>query len=123
MISGHVSPIREAEIELRIIGPSGDSVVVNAIVDTGFTEYLTLPESLAHRLGFQFLDSDKMILANESIVPVDIYAGTVEWDGIQREITIDVSPKSAILVGMRMMYGRKLFIHVVDGGEVRIESN
>ena len=107
---------------MQVFGPSGDSIIPEAVVDTGYTEYLMLSEDLALRLGLPYLSTEHMELADESIIPVDIHSATVEWDGVRRAITVDVSPKSAILVGMSMMYGRKIYVHVIDGGEVRIEA-
>jgi predicted aspartyl protease len=43
MISGIVTADREAIVRLHLRGTSGLGVDVEAVLDTGFTEYLSLP--------------------------------------------------------------------------------
>lgn len=46
MIEGEVTPYREATILLPLLGASGQSVEVEAVLGTGFTDFLTLPSDL-----------------------------------------------------------------------------
>jgi predicted aspartyl protease len=45
MISGKVNASREARIEITVVG-SDQQQTVSAIIDTGFTGFLTLPVQL-----------------------------------------------------------------------------
>ena len=50
MISGKVSPNREAAIELNVSGPTQQPQRTEVVIDTGFNGYLTLPEKRIHDL-------------------------------------------------------------------------
>jgi predicted aspartyl protease len=52
MIVGMVNANREATIRLLVIGPQGYQQEIEAIIDTGFTGFLTLPPLLVTTLGF-----------------------------------------------------------------------
>ncbi len=46
MMRGFISGDREAVLRLRVRGPGGREETVEAVIDTGFNGYLTLPISL-----------------------------------------------------------------------------
>jgi predicted aspartyl protease len=51
MIAGTLNGRLEAVIPLTVFGPNGDSEVVQAIVDSGFTGRLVLPAAVVTKLG------------------------------------------------------------------------
>jgi predicted aspartyl protease len=51
MIIGSVSATKEAVVRLRVRGPAGPGAEVDAVLDTGFTEYLTLPQAIITSLS------------------------------------------------------------------------
>ncbi len=51
MITGVVNTDYEAVISLQVQGPSGQEREVNAVIDTGFNGFLTLPPILVTALG------------------------------------------------------------------------
>jgi predicted aspartyl protease len=55
MITGMVNANREATIRLVVSGPSGQQQEIEAIIDTGFTGFLTLPPALIQALGLAWL--------------------------------------------------------------------
>jgi hypothetical protein len=60
-------------------------------------------------------------LANGSEEIFDIYGVTVLWEGEPRYVeadAIDTTP----LVGMSLLYGHELYVHVVEGGSVVIKA-
>lgn len=56
MITGIVNANLEATIRLTIMGPAGQPHEIEAIIDTGFTGFLTLPPTLVSILGLPYLD-------------------------------------------------------------------
>ena len=52
MIEGQVTTNREAIVQVTVRGPTGDELEIDAVVDTGFDGWLTLPAELVKRLSF-----------------------------------------------------------------------
>lgn len=51
MIQGEVNDAYEAVISLTVQGPLGQATEVEAVIDTGFTGFLSLPTALVTELG------------------------------------------------------------------------
>jgi predicted aspartyl protease len=51
MIRGAVNARREAVVPLRVRGPTGTELDVDAVVDTGYSASLTLPAAVVAALG------------------------------------------------------------------------
>jgi predicted aspartyl protease len=77
MITGAVNANREATIRLVVSGSSGQQQEIEAIIDTGFTGFLTLPPTLVQALGLAWLCRQPGILADGSIEVFDVYISTV----------------------------------------------
>ncbi len=121
MIEGSVDATLECRIALGLRSPSGETRDVDAVVDTGFSRFLTLPPSVVEELGLPFAGARLVILADGSEVALDAYAATVLWDGRPREIVVyaaDTMP----LVGMSMIEGHSLYVEVESGGRVVIQA-
>ena len=121
IITGEVTAAREARIRLRVRGTQGQEVEVNAVVDTGFTDALTLPPALITSLGLPFRDTVRALLADGSIAVLDVYKGAVLWDGEWRTVYIHAAEGEA-LVGMALLTGYILTVDVVDGGVLTIKA-
>jgi clan AA aspartic protease len=121
MIRGHVSVARQVVIPLELRGSNGMTVSVEAVVDTGFDGLLTLPPDLVARLELPYGMTRSYELGDGGVVEFDLHRATVLWDGQEREVGAIVS-KGGALVGMAMLYGYRLAVDVVDGGDVLIET-
>ena len=62
-----------------------------------------------------------MTLADGSVIAVDVYEATVLWDGQARTVRVH-SADGDSLVGMALLYGYRLIIDAVNGGQVIIEA-
>jgi clan AA aspartic protease len=111
----------EAVIRLRVQGPGGEREV-EAVIDTGFNGFLTLPPLLLTTLGLARLSRGRALLANGSEEVFDIYGVTVLWDGRERYVEVD-GVNAMPLVGMSLLDGHDLHIRVADGGHVVIQSS
>ena len=121
MITGQVTSDREAVIPVELRGSTQTMENLSAVLDTGFTEYLTLsPETIA-RLGLSHAHTAQVVLGDGSEVQVSVYRAEVLWHGQWRIIYVHETEGGA-LVGMSLLYGSLLKIRVVDGGEVTIEA-
>jgi clan AA aspartic protease len=121
MITGTVNADYEAVINLRVQGPIGYEQEVDAIIDTGFNGFLTLPPALITALGLTRLSRGRAILADGSETLFDICKVSVFWDGQQRYVEVDAVDTTS-RVGMSLLEGNDLYIRVEDGGSVVIKA-
>lgn len=120
MITGYVNAEREAVIRLKVRGSQpGQEHEIEALIDTGFTSFLTLPPSLIAALGLPWRGFGEAILGDGSLHTFDVHRATVDWDGQERTIEADAADTEP-LVGMGLIYGHELRIAAVDGGPVTI---
>lgn len=94
---------------------------IEAMIDTGFSGFLTLPPRIIASLGLSWVCRQSGILADGSVRPFDVYAATVVWDGQERTVeteAVDTEP----LLGMGLIHGHDLRMRVVTGGIVTIEA-
>ena len=121
MIEGVVNASYEAIVTLLVQGPAGQSLEVEAVIDTGFNRFLTLPPSLVAELGLPFVTSGRVMLADGSEASFEVYDVTVLWDG-QRRGVYTYAADSTPLVGMALLDSHDLSIQVRDGGRVVIQA-
>jgi clan AA aspartic protease len=119
-VNGEVTYLDEARVVLEVRGPAARAAHVETVLDTGFTEDLSVDRETAARLGLPFDSSMDVVLADGSIESVDVHTGTVVWHGRETPVHILVSDGDPLL-GMHLLYGSRLTIDVVDGGAVTIE--
>lgn len=121
MIEGAVNAAYEAVVTFPLRGPTGQTREIEAVVDTGFNRYLTLPPVVVADLGLDFVGWGRVTLADGSEQGFDVYRATVLWDGQPRYVDTyeaDTTP----LIGMLLLDGHNLNIDVEDGGRVVIQA-
>ncbi len=121
MITGVVTPDRQAVIRLMVRGPAGQEHEIEAIIDTGFDGWLSLPPSLIVLMGLVWRQRGRALLADGRESVFDIYEATVVWDGQARRIAVDEA-ETAPLVGMSLLDGYELSIQVQVAGNVIIRA-
>ena len=121
MIEGIVNAANEAVVPLPLRGPAGEARDVDAVVDTGFTRFLTLSPSMVAELGLGFRGVNRVILADGSETTLDVYSVTVLWDGQPREVVAYESGTTP-LIGMSLLHRHNLNVDVEDGGRVVIQA-
>jgi clan AA aspartic protease len=121
MMQGIVDQNCEARIRLVIGNADSQRQTIDAIIDTGFTGFLTLPLSVLTRLELQAYRREAGTLGDGSVCIFDVYRGLVIWDGESRSIDINLS-ETVPLVGMSLLYGYRLQVDTIEGGIVKIQS-
>jgi clan AA aspartic protease len=121
MITGVVTANREAIIRLAVGGPAGVEQQIEAVVDTGFDGWFSLPPALIALLELQWRRRGRALLADGSECVFDIYEVTVLWDGSLRRIAVDEA-STAPLVGMALLHDYELSVQVRNGGSVTIKA-
>jgi clan AA aspartic protease len=119
MMSGFVEH-GEARLRLKVIGPL-DEQEIDCVVDTGYSDDLTLPPTLVTKLGLNWDGFGRSVLADGSICLFDIYTAYVIWDGERRDVLIDEADTEP-LIGMNLMAGYELKIQVWPAGKVRLKQ-
>ena len=120
MIHGQVNPRTEAVIPVIIRDAVAGPLTLDAVIDTGFSGYLTLPVATIVALQIPFLSSRVFSLGNNTQANFDIYMAVVFWDGQDRDVKV-LASDALLLIGMSLLKGFRMTIDVVVGGEVRIE--
>jgi clan AA aspartic protease len=120
MMQGLVN--QRCEATLAIAVKNNDTVqMVDAVIDTGFSGFLTLPSDMIATLGFSWEGRDIATLGDGTFCTFEVYVGLVIWDGQYREIYINES-ETVPLIGMQLLRGYDLRIQAIEGGLVTIEA-
>ncbi len=102
MIEGMVNAAYEPVELLAVQGPSGQASEIEAIIDTGFTGFLTVTPALAAELELALEGTSRATPADGSEVTFDGYDVAVLWDG-QPKYALAETADTTPLVGMRML--------------------
>jgi len=114
MLTGSVSPNREAILTLTLRDSMNRDHRFDAVIDTGYTGSLSLPPSEIALLGLTWLKYGSGTLADGTQISYDVFEGVILWDGHPRAIQI-ASLAGGPLIGMSLMYGYELNLPVLDG--------
>ena len=121
MIVGTIDPNLNALVSIVVGGGNGRQQVVEAVIDTGFNGYLTLPYNEISSLGFPWIRLQSVILGDGNEQICDVHAGEIVWNNEIRTIEIEAADTQP-LIGMALLEGYDLHIQVVENGAVSIES-
>src|SRR6266849_4554507 len=119
MITGVVEAL-EGRIRLMVRGPRKRERQVEAVVDTGYTGFLSLPPDVVSSLGLRWKTFGRGILADGSECLFDVYVAKVVWDGKERRVLVDEADTDP-LVGMALLSGYELKMQVRSRGMVTIK--
>ena len=121
MIRGVVTADCEAVIRLVVRSPAGQEQEVEAVVDTGFDGWFSLPPALIAQLELEWRRRRRALLADGSECVFDIYEGTLVWHRKPRRVAVDEA-STAPLVGMALLEGYELNLQVRNSGSVTIKA-
>jgi clan AA aspartic protease len=119
MIVGIVQA-REALIRLTIRGFRGREREIQAVVDTGYTGWLTLPPTMIAALNLRWQTLGRGTLADGSVSLFDVYQAKVVWDSRVRRVLVDEFDATP-LVGMALLRGYEMKIQARARGKVTIK--
>ena len=119
MIQGAVNAALEAVLPVTVQGAAGSAHDVEAVIDTGFSGFLTLPSALATALGLAFDGVGWAVLADGTEASFDMYDATLLWDGQPRSVYV-YAAETTPLVGMRLLEDHDLHVEVHERGRVTV---
>ena len=114
MITGTVNAHREPIIRISVLDIHRQLHERDAILDTGFNGWLTLPPEFVASLDLSWQRMGTAILADGSQTLFDVYEATVLWDDQLITISVDEAASEPLL-GMALMYGYELLLPVMEG--------
>ena len=120
MMQGVVNQSCEAILPI-VVKNNTTTQLIDAVIDTGFSGFLTLPPNVIAALDLTWKGRDVATLGNGTSCIFDVYIATVIWDGQYRIIDINES-ETVSLIGMRLLRGYDLRIQTIEGGTVAIEA-
>ena len=121
MMMGNVNSRREAIIQFAVMGSDNQRQGIKAVIDTGYTGFLTLPSGIITTLGLTWFMQEEGILGDGSICMFNVFEASVIWDGQVKSIEVNESETDP-LVGMGLLEGYELNIQGFVGGLVTIKS-
>ena len=121
MMNGIVDQNCEATLRLVISKETKQGQVIDAVIDTGFTGFLTLPLFVISSLGLELYSREEGTLGDGSTRIFDVYTGLVIWDGEYREIDVNAAETDP-LIGMSLIYGYRMQLDAVEGGMVTLQA-
>jgi clan AA aspartic protease len=120
MMMGSVNSRREAIIQFVVLGENHQRQAIKAVIDTGYSVFLTLPSAIITTLGLTWYMQEEGILGDGSLCMFNVFETTVIWDGQIKSIEINESETDP-LVGMGLLDGYELNIQGFAGGLVTIK--
>jgi clan AA aspartic protease len=120
MMQGRVNQSCEAMLSIAVRN-NATTQMIDAVIDTGFSGFLTLPSDAISTLELNWQGRDIATLGDGTSCTFEVYIGLVIWDGQYREIYINES-ETVPLIGMRLLRGYDLRIQAIEGGIVTIEA-
>jgi clan AA aspartic protease len=121
MMIGNVNSRREAIIQFAVLGENNQRQAIKAVIDTGYTGFLTLPFAIITTLGLTWYMQEEGILGDGSLCMFNVFEASVIWDGQIKSIEINESETDP-LVGMGLLEGYELNIQAFVGGLVTIKA-
>jgi clan AA aspartic protease len=121
MMQGFVNQSCEAIMPVVVGRDNKPTQLVESLIDTGFTGFLSLPLSMIESMGLPWIFIDSVTLGDGSEVIFQMYRATVIWDGQFKVVDVAAS-ESEPLLGMSLLYGFKLQVEAIERGTVTIES-
>jgi len=121
MISGTVTGDREIVIQLEVLAANHSAFSVQAVVDTGFNGFLTLPIDILHALGASAAGTRRAELGDGNLVELDVYVVRARWHDDDRDV-LALQADATPLVGMSLLWGSRVGFDAEDGGAVAIDA-
>ena len=119
MIAGIVKNGR-ATVNIMFRLPNQPNFTIEFVIDTGFTEFLSLPPAAVSLLGFPFLHNIYANLADNSNVILPVHQANILWNEQEREVSVLATGRLPLL-GTALLDEHELVIQFTEGGLVTIQ--
>ena len=111
----------EPRVSVSVAGRDQVFRAEEAIVDTAFNGWLTLPDAVIRHLGLVHYGQRPANQADGEVQTYDIYGALVSWH--ERILPIPVHRSGSMpLIGMALLHGCRLSVEAWECGDVVIEQ-
>ena len=112
MIAGEFDSEGKLLFEIGLVAANGEIILANALLDTGFTDWLVMNNQDLESLGwFPAVDGKRLMQTAQGETQFNLYAGTVELDGQQFNIPVLAGETiSEVLLGLPWLRTRRLVV-------------
>ncbi|MBD0346764.1 MAG: aspartyl protease [Coleofasciculus sp. Co-bin14] len=117
MIEGEFDSEGKLTFEIALVTVDGEIILADAILDTGFTEWLAINNQDLEILGWPIvIDGEKLMQTAQGETRFQVYAGTVELDEQQFNIPVlGGDTISEVLLGLPWLRTRRLIVNFPAG--------
>lgn len=109
-------------VPIRVQNDFGQELLINAVLDTGFNDFLSLPRSVIKQLGLLAYNVLRVQLSDVSEATSPVYLARVVWHGSEQIIRIQGVEPSPLL-GMALLLGSRVTLDVRYGVAVEIQPD
>lgn len=113
MIRGRLGAALEPLVPIVLHGRTESAI--EALVDTGFSDYVCLARRHRRRLTLVPAGSELYELADGTLVREPVYEASVTFDGARQPVLVTISRSWDTLIGMALLRGKRLEVNVRRG--------
>lgn len=102
--------------EIGLVAADGEVILVEALLDTGFTDWLAINTQDLESLGWFCLDDELPMETAQGEAEFNVYVGNVQIDGQEFQVPVlGGDGINEILLGMRWLKTRRLVVDFPAG--------
>jgi clan AA aspartic protease len=105
LITGQIAENDDSLVALALVS-GRRRLRVSAVVDTGFSGYLSVPDGLVRTIGWRPWGMQRCKLADGRIVRQRVYIGLVAFGGRRHSVLAVRSQGGEVLIGTKLLSGR-----------------
>lgn len=120
MMIGHVQDLHALlPVTFRLSGHP--NLIIEFVVDTGFTGFLTLPLAAVTALGSPHIADQSSRLADDSQIILPVHLATILWKGMEIKARVLATGRRPLL-GTALLAGSDFRSQFVDSGIVTVDD-
>ena len=101
--------------------PGQPDLTLEFVIDTGFTDFLTLPPAAVAAMRLPFVYQRQASLADDSVIGIAVHAATIMWNGAEQSVSVIATGRRPLL-GTAMLDDQELRAQFRESGLVSVEE-
>ena len=101
--------------------PNQPDIVIEFVVDTGYTGFLTLPAQAVAAMNLPFIHRMPAKLADDSTIEIDVHEAVILWHGQETTVRVLATGKRPLL-GTALLDQNELVAQFRDGGLTTVDA-